>query len=175
MQPEIAESLDAGLTSAVRFSQQVLARLFPFGGWFALAHQYLRRALGRPTKLDQAILTLFIAARYHLRQILTETMLTIQLPSGQRLSLGTDLVAGFPANLQRLTSPELISLLAQLDPTPDSLVDSGALDWADLQDRIHFIIDFFRSYQETPELFLAPFTPLQVAALKAGRLPQGDL
>lgn len=175
LQPEIAESLEAGLTSAVRFSRQVLARLFPFGGWFALAHQYLRRILGRPTKLDQAIDVLFTTTRYHLRQILTESMLAIQLPSGRRLSLAADLAGSFPGNLQRLTNPELAQLLAQLDPTPDSLVDSGALDWADLQDRIHFIIDFFRCYQETPDLFLAPFTPAQVATLKAGLLPGGVL
>jgi hypothetical protein len=33
----------------------------------------------------------------------------------------------------------------------------------------------FRCYQETPLLLEPPFTPVQVAALQAGRLPSGEL
>ncbi len=82
--------------------------------------------------------------------------MTITLPSGVRLSLHQDLAAGFPDSLQHITNPELRHLLDEHDPTPDSPIDSGALDWADLPDRLHFIIDLFRCYQENHESVSAP-------------------
>jgi hypothetical protein len=66
-------------------------------------------------------------------------------------------------------------LLERTDPTPDSLRETGALDWADLPDRLHFIVDLFRCYQERRALLEPPFTDEQVAALTAGRLPGGRL
>ena len=59
--------------------------------------------------------------------------------------------------------------------TTASTHDTGAVDWADLPERLHFIVDMFRCYQEWPDLFVAPFTPEQVVALKAGHLPPGRL
>lgn len=175
LQPEIAESLDAGLIDSVRFTRLLSASIFPAGGWIKLADLYLRRLLRRPTALDLAAQTLLAEARAHLRAIITEVMMTITLPSGVRLSLHQDLAAGFPDSLQHLTNPELRHLLDEHDPTPDSPIDSGALDWADLPDRLHFIIDLFRCYQENHELLAPPFTSEQVAALKAGRRPLGRL
>jgi hypothetical protein len=131
--------------------------------------------LGRPTALDQAIQALLVFTRSLLRQTITEIMMTISLPSGLQLKLGDDLKVGFPPSLEKITQPELIALIEKLDPTPDSVADSGALDWADLPDRLHFIIDLFRCYQENQELHAPPFTQAQVQALKAGRLPTGEL
>jgi hypothetical protein len=175
LQPEIAESLDAGLTASTDLIRSFLAGIFPFGGWVALLNFYFRKAIGRPTQLDLAILDLTAEVRAMLRQILTEVMMIISLPSGVTLSLGDDLVAGFPGTLQQITNSGLKSLLELFDPTPDSLVDSGAVDWADLPDRLHFIIDLFRCYQERLDLSLPPFMPEQVEALKAGKLPAGRL
>jgi hypothetical protein len=59
--------------------------------------------------------------------------------------------------------------------TPDSLNESGAKDWVDFEERMHFITDFFRAYQERQLLFEAPFSPEQVAILKSGRRPAGPL
>jgi hypothetical protein len=69
----------------------------------------------------------------------------------------------------------LSTLLEQIDPTPDSTTDSGASDWANFPERLHFIADLFRCYQESPDVFEPPFTAEQVAALKAGRMPEGAL
>jgi hypothetical protein len=66
-------------------------------------------------------------------------------------------------------------MLAQTDSTPDSLVGSGATDWANFKERMQFITDFFRAYQERSQLFDAPFTPEQVISLKSGRKPSGRL
>lgn len=175
LQPEIAASLDAGFISSLEFTRLLLAGIFSFGGWLHLAHLYLRRLLGRPTMLDIAGRALLAAVRSHLRQIITEAMMTIALPSGARLRLGQDLDTVFPESLKQIHNPQLRRLIETHDPTPDSLLDSGALDWADLPDRLHFIIDLFRCYQETQELLAPPFTPEQVEALKAGRRPAGNL
>ena len=175
LQPEIAESLDSGLISAMEFMRSLLASIFPLGSRLKLVNLYIRRLLGRPTALDQAIQALLVFTRSLLRQTITEIMMTISLPSGLQLKLGDDLKVGFPPSLEKITQPELIALIEKLDPTPDSVADSGALDWADLPDRLHFIIDLFRCYQENQELHTPPFTQAQVQALKAGRLPTGEL
>ena len=66
-------------------------------------------------------------------------------------------------------------MLERVDITPNNLEDSGAKDWADFTDRMHFIADFFRVYQERQQLFEAPFTTEQVELLKSGALPGGRL
>ena len=175
LQPEIAESLDAGFISFLEFARPLFRSVFPANGWFHLAHLYLRRLLGRPTPLDLAIQALLAEARRTLREVITEIMMTITLPSGVVLRLGRDLAAAFPESLRQLTNPELRSFLLDYDLTPDSLSDTGALDWADLADRLHFILDLFRCYQEKQNLFEPPFTPEQVEALKGGALPEGRL
>jgi hypothetical protein len=65
--------------------------------------------------------------------------------------------------------------MAQVDPTPDTTRGSGARDWSDLKQRIHFIADLFRVYQEKAKLLGPPFTPEQVTVLKAGGRPAGRL
>ncbi|MBL8168391.1 MAG: hypothetical protein JNJ50_09570, partial [Acidobacteria bacterium] len=63
----------------------------------------------------------------------------------------------------------------RIDPTTDSLRDSGAVDWANLAERLHFIADLFRCFHEAPELFDPPFTAEQLVVLKTDRLPDGRL
>jgi hypothetical protein len=81
----------------------------------------------------------------------------------------------FPQALGQIRNPRLREMLARVDVTPDSLNESGAEDWADFTDRMHFIADFFRVYQERQYLFDAPFTTQQVALLKSGVRPVGRL
>jgi hypothetical protein len=77
--------------------------------------------------------------------------------------------------LEQISHPKLAELLALTDVTPNDLSESGAEDWADLGERMHFITDFFRGYQERQELSEPPFTPEQAIVLKSGRLPYGSL
>lgn len=175
LQPEIAESLDAGFTNSLLLTRHVLGVLFPSSSWLTVAHIYLRRLLGRPTALDLAMQRLLAAAQLQLRRTITDVMMSITLPNGALLRLGQDLDASFPASLQELANPELRAWLEQYDPTPDSPLGSGAVDWANLPDRLHFIIDLFRCYQERPELLEPPFTAEQVAAFRAGKRPAGRL
>jgi hypothetical protein len=124
---------------------------------------------------DIALRVSHSVAQREVQFIVTETMMTIEVPLLNRIRLGDDLAAGFPPTLQKINNPDLRALLAQIDPTPDSTRGSGADFWGDLPDRMHFITDLFRCYQLDQDLFEPPFTPDQTAALKEGRLPAGRL
>jgi hypothetical protein len=91
------------------------------------------------------------------------------------LRLGRDLQGTFPQQLAQIRNSELSEMLKRIDITSNSLEDSGAKDWADFTDRMHFIADFFRVYQERQQLFEAPFTTEQVELLKSGVQPGGRL
>ena len=84
--------------------------------------------LGRPTRLDVAVSRLKTTLQTHLRQTLTEVMMSISLPSGVQIALGQDLQARYPESLAQIANPELRKWLAQYDPTPESTVASGAVD-----------------------------------------------
>lgn len=76
------------------------------------------------------------------------------------------------AGVGRFTSSEE---LLRIDPTADSMRGTGTEDWSDFRDRMHFITDFFRGFQEDRALLGPPFKPDQVAELRAGRRPEGRL
>jgi hypothetical protein len=134
-----------------------------------------RRERGLPTPLDVALLHLLDVARRQVRRFLTAHLMTLWIPPDLSLRLGRDVPAAFPAVLQRIAHPDLRALLKQIDRTPDSVSGSGAQDWAALSDRLHFISDFFRCYQTSPDVRLPPFTKSQVLALQAGKRPDGRL
>jgi hypothetical protein len=70
---------------------------------------------------------------------------------------------------------DLVALLSQIDPTPDSVLESGATDWADLEERMHYIAELFRCHHQSAELFDPPFTAAQADAMKNGNVPAGTL
>jgi hypothetical protein len=86
------------------------------------------------------------AARRIGRLAITEQMMTLAMPDGRMLRLGHDLDATFPEVLRGVRLPELAALLARVDPTPDSVAETGTADWGVLSDRMHFIADLFRAY-----------------------------
>ncbi len=175
LQPEIAEALEGVAVDPDQFTRAVLGVVFPFGGWLVYALLLGRRLLQRPAPLDTALQHLFAVVRQQTRRLLTEHLMTLGLPHGRQLRLGHDLRAEFPEALQQIAHRELRALLAQIDPTPDSLRETGAVDWADLPERLHYIADLFRCLAEAPELTEPPFSPEQVVELKAGRRPGGLL
>jgi len=107
--------------------------------------------------------------------VVTDHLMTLHLPSGEVLRLGRDLPRKFPEDLAQISNPWLQEMLGQVDLTPDSLSGSGAEDWANFPDRMHFIADFFRVYQMRQPLFELPFTNLQMARIKSGERPDGPL
>ncbi len=175
LQPEIAEALQVNLVDPAQLTRLLVGAFFPFLGWPVSLVLAVRRRLRGPSPLELAIGKLVAEAQGQVRHLITEYMMTIGLPGGEALHLGQDLRVEYPAPLQQITLPDLRSLLDQVDPTPDSPRQSGAVDWSTLPERLHFIVDFFRSYQQTQDLFRSPFTPAQAESLKAGRLPRGPL
>ncbi len=175
LQPEIAEALDAAIIDGRQFRARLIKALFPYGGWLARARLLLLRLFDRPSPFDRLADQLLSEARRRARLVITEALMTLHLPRGVRLRLGRDVPGAFPPTLAQLTLPDLIAMLRAYDPTPDSPRESGAVDWADLPDRLHYIIDLFRAFQETSSLYDPPFTEAQLAILRAGRLPGGRL
>lgn len=175
LQSEINEALDAPVISPQAFAQNLLGALLPNGGRLAQAAWWLLRLLGRLTDFDRAAAVFVAGAQRQAQALVTASMMSIELGPGTRLRLGDDLSAAFPPVLRAIANPDLRVLLGQIDPTPDSPRGSGALQWGDFAERIHFIADMFRCYEVYAGLFEPPFNPEQMAAIRQGRLPEGRL
>lgn len=109
----------------------------------------------------------------------TNVFMFISVPTGDLL-LGRDVRVPlgekrFPAALQTLTDFRLRAYVKQWDNGLDTLTGSGAENWARLEDRMGFIIDLFRCYQQNPLLYHPPFAPFQAEAILAGQVPAGQL
>lgn len=173
LQPEITEALNSAI-DAKQVKSDLLNKLFSGANWWIKFRLYFRRVFGT-SLLDKAIDAFVQLIQRRLRMVLTDHLMTITVPPDNCLHLGRDLSVAYPAGLRELTNTDLIALLAQVDPTPDSVLESGATDWANLPERMHYIADMFRCYHESKELFDAPFTVAQVEVMKKGRLPDGKL
>ncbi|MEM7159636.1 MAG: hypothetical protein AAF799_42745 [Myxococcota bacterium] len=124
---------------------------------------------------------------------------TIQLGRDLEAAPGQSL---WPEELEHLEEPELVALTVKLGTyeTREANLDwtdrvegwfdgilsklsigspeaqgTGARDWSALGERMRFIFALFRSRQQNQRLCEAPFTDDQVAAMKAGFFPVGDL
>jgi len=167
LQPEIAEALNASAGGAIEFKRNVLTHLLPL---FRLPAELLT---GYTPHLDAAFKRLAAEINHLTREVITEHLMTLHLSSTEVLRLGRDLSGPFPPLLVHIENPGLVTLLAEIDPTPQNLNATGARDWSDFKERMHFIGDFFRIYQQREYLFDAPFTAPQVEILKTGRRPEG--
>lgn len=157
LQPEIAEAVDAAVLEAKQLAPAVIAQLLPSRGVVARTRRFFVRLFGGRTPLDRAAEALVTEVRQRVRRVITARLMTLTIGESLQLQLGADLRAQFPASLVRLTEPELLALLARIDPTPDSTRESGAHDWASLPERMHYIADLFRCCQELDVMFDPPY------------------
>ncbi len=171
LQPEIAEALNAALGDPAELRPRLLAVFLP--GFYLRARARLLAA--HESFLDGVFARVVREVNRLIRQVITEHLMTLHISNAPALRLGRDLDGEFPPALERIDNPRLRDILGRVDATADSLKDSGAIDWADFAERMHFIADFFRLSQERRELFDAPFTAEQTALLKSGALPEGRL
>ena len=171
LQPEIAEALNAGLSGVEELKSNLMARVVP-GLKFGSHLSVLRR---QTTDLDRVFAELIEAVNRLIRQVISDHLMTLHLSGTEVLRLGRDLSSRFPEALSQIANPRLKELLARVDLTPNSLRGSGADDWANFADRMHFIADFFRVYQEREQLFDSPFAAGQIALIKSGKRPDGPL
>ncbi len=175
LQPEIAEALDASIPAPSVLLPKLLQAMFPYRGWLMYGMMLLMRLVGRPVQLDVKLNNFITSAQQKMRLLLTKNMMVLYFPKGKYLQLSKDMKVSFPESLKSLNNPDLLLLLQQVDPTPDSPEASGAVDWAALPDRLHYIVDLFRSHQETLDLLEMPFTEEQTKVIKENKIPEGDL
>jgi hypothetical protein len=173
LQPEIAEALDAPFQEPVKLRRELLRHLLRLGIGLPL-RLILELLPGRATPVKQVLDDLDRHVKQIAHEVITEWLMTLTLP-GEVLNLGRDVPGTFPADLKTIDNPDLRALLGRIDPTPDTTRGSGTDDWSTLTERIHFIADLFRVYQERPTLLSDPFTAEQVAVIKAGGRPAGRL
>ena len=108
----------------------------------------------------------------------TDMWMAYALP-GSRMKLGQDVILPetfeFPEELLTLENPETLEIVRQFDKNLDSLSGSAAENWANLNDRMTFLADFFRSHQRYSPLFDPPFSDEQIQSILANRVPDGPL
>jgi hypothetical protein len=114
------------------------------------------------------------------REALTHFFMTLEVPTGPSISLGHDVPpfdarGQFPPALADIADPDLQGFLARHDRTGGTARASGAEDWANLGDRMNYIVNLFRSWQERPDLLDSPFSAAQIDEMQAGRIPLGPL
>ena len=171
LQPEITQSLNAAIDPD-EIRSRLYALIFP--AWWRRWRGRIGRAIGLRSPLDEAIDALLGALQRQVRLVITECLMTLRVPDSI-LRLGTDVPGSFPATLSRLDHPLLREVLGRIDRTPDSPVGSGAEDWSDLGQRMHFIADFFRTWHSRVVLMSPPFEERQLAEIVDGRVPEGRL
>lgn len=154
LQPNIAEALAAPMTVGLR----ALSR-------GRLAARIEGEALRRITTVW--------------RRLVTDNLMTLRLPYGE-VRLGDDLPGArarrfYADTLQTLELPELRRFAARFDRSGPDMYGSAARDWGDLDDRMNFIVNLFRSRQKNLELFDQPFLYEQRLEIDLGRVPPGVL
>jgi len=145
LQPDIRAAMDGAVLEPGDFCELLLARF-----------QLPRPDIPVVSPLRSLLRKLSEHTRDIFRRVVTKTLMTIEMPTGEVLSLHRDLSRPFPPDLRQLSDPDLRELLARFDPAVDDPAGSGAGDWADLNQRMRFIADLFRAYQDEPRLFLTP-------------------
>jgi hypothetical protein len=109
---------------------------------------------------------------------LTESIMRLVTPR-ETLDLRQDIPplpeGMFPLGLRALSGTPAEASYAQWDTTAATGNPAGAHDWAELDERMNFIVNLFRSRQQDPTLFDPPFSAAQLAVLQQGQLPPGPL
>ena len=104
--------------------------------------------------------SLLSAARTEWERLVTRYVMDLSLPGGTEIPLGGEQVPwpnAIPTALMAPTNPELITLLGRFDDNILELRRRGADNWTDLNDRMGYIVELFRSQQQDRRLFEAPF------------------
>jgi hypothetical protein len=173
LQPEIGEALGAPLAEPVKLRRDLLREVARLR--IRLAWRLLRELVpGRRTAVKRLLDELDRHVKRVAHEAVTELLMTLSLP-GETLSLARDVPGVFPDELRTIDNTELRGLLARVDPTPETTRGSGARDWSELNERIHYIADLFRVYQQKANLHSAPFLATQAALIEAGARPGGRL
>jgi hypothetical protein len=160
LQPVIEKALAAPFD---QFAEGLIPETNQEIGWFR--SKFSNRAVG--------------FSRQMVLRSITRMFMAYALPQ-REMKLGEDVVAptgliNFPPELLMIEHPRCRQIIQHFDSGVNTLSGSAAENWGRLEDRMRFIIDFFRSYQKDKRMFDPPFSISQVAAIKAGYFPGGTL
>ena len=118
------------------------------------------------------------------REEATRHMMTLKL-ANEVLDLGSHLSAMnginlYPRDLAKLKNPDVVVFMSEhytpWDPEhQDLLPPPGSTDWADLKQRMDYIIGLFRSRQQDENMYEPPFTTEQITEIRAGNVPTSPL
>ena len=109
------------------------------------------------------------------RRLITELLMTLRLPDGRLLRLGSGIPEPAAPLLADPQDPELRAVLAGIGCHSAS-DNCGTADWSDFHERMHYIAHLFRCFRDAAPLFArSPFTPEQIERFRAGVLPHGSL
>jgi hypothetical protein len=169
LQPEILASLEVPFETATGLGRRILLVLAPGSAhWWAWAGTAAAGVLGVFGRLSEKTI------RPVLRRAVTESLMTLRLPGGT-IRLGRAPGVQPPESLRDPRHPELVALLARIQPAPGDADGAGADDWSVLEERMLLIGTLFRCQHEDRSLLGAPFAPEQVREFEAGRVPGGVL
>ncbi len=151
LQPEIEESIDGSVWDGLEIKNRLVELLLPHlkGMGRILKSSFIQ------ARLDPYLSPLIEEVQALVRQIVTERLMVLELP-GEVLRLGEDLRGEFHPHVQSIQSPVVRDLLLKVDLSADTLAGTGAVNWADFPQRMHFIADLFRSRQFSLRLFELP-------------------
>lgn len=175
LQPEIAESLNAGVVDSQHLKDQLSDILIKSKSMMGKILYFFQWVMGKTGLFKKAIDTLVILAEKKIRIAITEHLMTITIPPDVLLHLGKNLPEVYPDNLKQLENEDLMALLQKLESTPGGKHSNAATDWSELDQRMKYIANLFRCYHQSKDLFKEAFTSSQVAVLKTGGLPLGIL
>jgi hypothetical protein len=109
-------------------------------------------------------------------KLLTDLALHLNLPGNERLHLHSDVPPPlgkplYPADLQKLSNPDALAILGEFGADTPTAIGTGATDWSNLVQRMHYILVLFRSRQLESILLNEAFSATQQSDLAAGRMP----
>lgn len=118
-------------------------------------------------------------SRQHVLKTITRMWMTYALPTGD-VQLGRDVLLApgssqYPKQLLFLKNPRTVEIVRKFDKDLSTVIGSAAENWGNLDDRMTFLADFFRSYQRFNPLFEAPFTGEQITSIMSNQVPDGPL
>jgi hypothetical protein len=106
----------------------------------------------------------------------TGLVLHLDLPGNETLHLSFDVPPPqgkslYPPELQNLSNPDTREILQEFNSDGPKAIGTGATDWTDLTQRMHYILVLFRSRQLESILLSNAFSSAQESDLAAGRMP----
>lgn len=161
LQPRIKAALDAPIEDAVvKFMTKTLRAALP-----DLVEQRVLDQLGPSlTALADEVELIW-------ERVATSQLMELALPGGKRIRLGKSLAPDYPGVLADIKgNNRLVSLMRQFDDGR-----TGTDDWANLSDRMGFIITLFRNNARNQALFSPPFSDAQQDLIEQRQLPPEEL